>query len=453
MLSLTKHADERAMVFRNPPLPPPISPASAKLIFSILGQPEWSAPVQPLNDIRVLAVTVFLAGPFLSMNLARFGAEVIKVEVPGDGDSVRGLGPFAGPEGVHPTQQTDLDLPTKFLKRTQGVKSVTLNLKDPEGKRLFLELAKQSDVVIENLSPGSMKRLGLDYDAVASVNPGIVYCSISGYGQTGPYAGNPAHDHQIQAMSGMMDINGDPDGPPTRVGVYVSDLVTPLYAAYSIMAALRHREQTGEGQYLDASMMDTLATLMFMEPLEEALAEGQPIRAGNDSRTNPSGVYRVKDADIFITVTNDARWAQLCEAMDAPDLHAEARFATAPGRAEHLEDLRREIQQRLGRLTCADAVARLEAADVPVAPVRTLDEVLADEHFYRRGTLKPMRHGALDDPVAGHVVVGYPIVFSSGPLPDLSGAPALGKHNEDVFGRLLGLDAGQIGALRDKGVV
>jgi len=409
--------------------------------------------VQPLDDIRVLAVTVFLAGPFLSMNLARFGAEVIKVEVPGAGDSVRSVGPFAGPEGVHPTKQTNIDLPTKFLKRTQGVRSVTLNLKDPEGKRLFLELAKQSDVIVENLSPGSMKRLSLDYEAVSAVNPGIIYCSISGYGQTGPYAGNPAHDHQIQAMAGMMDVNGHTDGPPTRVGVYVSDLVTPLYSAFSILAALRERERTGKGQHLDASMMDTLATLMFMEPLEEALEEGQPIRVGNDSRTNPSGVYRVKDADIFITVTNDARWNQLCKALDALELRTDERFATALGRERNLVAARQEVQQRLGRLSCADAVARLQEADVPVAPVRTLDQVLADEHFRRRGTLKPMRHGALDAPVPNRVVVGFPVLFSSGPLPDLTGAPALGEHNNDVFGRLLGMKAAEIQALKDRGVM
>ena len=150
--------------------------------------------MQPLHDIRVLGVTVFLAGPFLSMNLARLGAEVIKVEVPERGDPVRGNGPFAGPKGIHPTRQTAQDISTRFLKRTQGVKSVTLNLKHPQGRKMFLELAKQSDVVIENLAPGSMRRMGLGYDDVAAVNPGLVYCSISGYGQTGPYAEQPAHD-------------------------------------------------------------------------------------------------------------------------------------------------------------------------------------------------------------------------------------------------------------------
>ncbi|MGI9387323.1 MAG: CaiB/BaiF CoA transferase family protein [Methyloligellaceae bacterium] len=409
--------------------------------------------MQPLTDIRVLAVTVYLAGPFLSMNLARFGAEVIKVEIPDIGDSVRSVGPFAGPEGVHPTQQTDMDISTRFLKRTQGVKSITLNLKDPEGRRLFLELAKQSDVVIENLAPGSMKRLGLGYDDVAAVNPGIVYCSISGYGQDGPYANDPAHDYQIQAMAGAMDINGDPHGPPTRLGIFVSDLVTPLYAAYSILAALRDRERTGSGQYLDASMMDTLATLMFMEPLEEALAMGHPVRVGNESRTNPSGLYRTKDDDIFITASGANQWAGLCKALEKPKWLDDPRFAPGGDRAKHLDELRTEIQKRFESLTCQEALDRLRAADVPVAPVRTLPQVLADDHFYQRGTLKPMRHGVTDESVDNGVVVGFPIKFSDGPLPDLAGAPTLGMHNEDVFGRILGLDEERLSDLKKDGVI
>lgn len=409
--------------------------------------------MQPLKDIRVLAVTVFLAGPFLSMNLARFGAEVIKVEIPGIGDSVRGIGPYAGPEGIHSTRQTDDDIATKFLKRTQGVKSLTLNLKDPAGRQLFLDLAKESDVVIENLSPGSMKRLGLGYDDVSKVNPGIVYCSISGYGQDGPYAENPAHDHQIQAMAGMMDINGQPDGPPTRVGVFVSDLATPLYCAYSILAALRHRDQTGEGQYLDASMIDTLATLMFMEPLEEAVELGQPVRVGNDSRTSPTGLYRTKDADIIITAAGLGQWTGLCEALEAPEWLEDPRFDPAGERDKHLDELRAEIQKRIGKMTWAEAIAKLNKADVPVAPVRTLNQIIDDDHFRNRGSLKPMRHAKMDTPIDGRVVAGYPINFSSGPLPDLRGAPTLGMHTDEILGDVLGLSPEDRAKLKNDGVI
>jgi formyl-CoA transferase len=317
---------------------------------------------------------------------------------------------------------------------------------------MFLELAQQSDIVLENLAPGSMRRLGLGYDDVAAVHPSIIYCSISGYGQIGPYAAQPAHDPQIQGMSGLMDINGEADGPPTRVGIYISDLVTPMFAAYSLLAALRHRDQTGQGQYLDASMMDTLATLMFMEPLEEAMEQGVPLRTGNNSRGGPTGLYHTKNADIIITVASEDQWRKLCRALETPEWLEDPRFAEPQGRAIHLDALRQEIQQRLGQYSRDEAVERLAKADVPCAPVRTAAEVMADEHFYQRGTLRPMRHGTLTDPVAG-VVPGFPVLFSGTPLPDLPGAPTLGMHNQEIYHSLLKLSPEQIQQLQAQGIV
>ena len=409
--------------------------------------------MEPLNDIRVLSVTVFLAGPFLGMTLARFGAEVIKVEMPGGGDPIRSVGPYAGPKGINPDRQTDDDLSIRFLKRSEGVKSVTLNLKDAEGRRMFLELAKQSDVVIENLSPGSMARLGLGYADVARVNPGIVYCSIAGYGQTGPYKDLPAHDHQIQAMSGIMDMNGDPDGPPTRIGVFVGDLVTPLYAAYSILGALRHKGRTGQGQYLDASMIDTLATLMFMEPMEYILHEGLPVRAGNQSRESVTGLYRLKDGDVIVTVGSQERWQRLCKALGAEDLLENPRYATAGDQQTRVKELRQEIQDRLGRLCCEDAIALLESAGIPIARVRTLPEVMADKHFRDRGTLRPMRRQGWDEPVERGIVAGFPVIFSGGSLPKLEGGANLGHHNDEIYGRLLHLDQAALSDLKKRGVI
>ncbi len=409
--------------------------------------------MKPLDDIRVLSVTVFLAGPFLSMTLARFGAEVIKVEMPGSGDPVRNIGPYAGPKGISPDRQTEEDLSILFLKRSEGVKSVTLNLKDPEGKRMFLELAKKADVVIENLSPGSMTRLGLGYAEVAEVNPGIVYCSIAGYGQTGPYKDLPAHDHQIQAMSGIMDMNGSPDGPPTRVGVFVGDLVTPLYAAYSILGALRHKEKTGQGQYLDASMIDTLAAMMFMEPMEHVLHAGLPVRAGNDSRNGVTGLYRLTDGDVIITVGTLPRWQNLCTALGANELLENPRYATAEDRETHVGELRREIQDRLGRLGCEDGIALLQSAGIPIARVRTLPEVVEDDHFRDRGTLKPMYRQGSAEPVERGIVAGFPVIFSGGSLPRLEGGAKLGHHNEEVYGRLLDLDPAELAELKERGVL
>ena len=408
--------------------------------------------MQPLHDLRALAVTVFLAGPFLSMNLARLGAEVIKVEIPGRGDPVRGNGPFAGPEGVHSSPQTEQDVSTRFLKRTQGVKSVTLDLKHPQGRQMFLDMAKQSDIVLENLAPGSMTRLGLGYDQVSEVNSGIIYCSISGYGQTGPYASRPAHDPQIQGMSGLMDINGDAEGPPTKVGFYIGDLVTPMFAAYSILAALRDKERTGRGQYLDVSMMDTLAALMFMENLEEDLELGNPLRTGNISRSGPTGLYHTQDADIILTAASDDQWRRLTVALDAPELLEDPRFNSYQNRTINVDEARQEIQGRIGKLTRQQALECLEKADVPCGPVRDVAEVMADEHFYRRGSLLPMRHAGMEEPVPG-ISSGFPVIFSDGPLPELPGAPTLGMNNRDIYGKLLGLGDTDLAALREQGVI
>ena len=409
--------------------------------------------MEPLNDVRVLSVTVFLAGPFLGMTLARLGAEVIKVEMPGGGDPIRSVGPYAGPNGIKPDRQTGDDLSIRFLKRSEGVKSVTLNLKDAEGRRIFLELAKQSDVVIENLSPGSMARLGLGYADVAEVNPGIVYCSISGYGQTGPYKDLPAHDHQIQAMSGIMDMNGDPDGPPTRIGVFVGDLVTPLYAACSILAALRHKEKSGKGQYLDASMIDTLATLMFMEPMEYFLHEGLPPRAGNQSRESVTGLYRLNDGDVIITVGSQDRWRRLCRVLRAEDLLQNPRYATAGDQQTHVKELRQQIQERLGGFGCEHAIKLLEGAGIPIARVRTLPEAIADQHFRDRGTLRPMHRQGSDAPVERGIIPGFPVIFSGGALPALEGGAPLGHHNDEVYDRLLGLDQAALSDLKKRGVI
>ena len=408
--------------------------------------------MEPLKDIRVLAVTVYLAGPFCSMNLARMGAEVIKVEIPGKGDPVRGNGPFAGPKGTHTQRQTDDDISTRFLKRTQGVKSVTLDLKTPKGKQMFLDMAKECDVVLENLAPGSLRRIGLGYDEVAKVNSGIVYCSISGYGQTGPYADKPAHDPQIQGMSGLMDINGEEDRPPVKVGFYIGDLVTPMFACYSILAALREKDRTGQGQYLDVSMMDTLVSMMFMENLEETIADGQPLRTGNISRSGPTGLYETKDGDLSLTVTSDEQWGRLSRALDAPNLLENPLFSDYVARTTNVEAARQEIQRLLGEFSLDDALKRLEEFDVPCAPVRTAEQVMNDQHFWDRGSLLPMLNAAMGGPVEG-VASGFPVKFSGGELPTLPGAPTLGMHNKEIFEKLLGLSEEDLKKLAKENVI
>ena len=408
--------------------------------------------MQPLNDIRVLAVTGFLAGPYASMNLARLGAEVIKVEVPGKGDPVRGNGPFIGPKGKHPQPQTPDDISTRFLKRNQGVKSVTLNLKRPIGKQMFLDLAKSADIMLENLAPGSLTRMGLGYDDVAAVNPAIIYCSISGYGQTGEYAHKPAHDPQIQGMSGLMEINGHPDGPPTRVGFYIGDLVTPLFACYSILAALRDKDRTGKGQYLDVSMMDTLTSIMLMDTLEDDVEMGLPLRMGNTTRGGPTGLYRTRDGELTLTAASDDQWRRLANALDAPELAEDPRFAEFHSRTANVVEAREEIQNRMLNFNRDEALERFEKFDVPSGAVRTVNEAISDNHFWERRSLLPMRHGKIENPVPG-IAAGFPVIFSDENLPEPYGAPTLGMHNAEIYGNLLNLTPKDIAALKREGVI
>ena len=408
--------------------------------------------MQPLSDIRVLAITGFLAGPYTSMNLARMGAEVIKIERPGQGDPIRNNGPFIGPEGKNPRSQGENDISTRFLKRNQAVKSITLNLKTPKGKRMFLDMVKTSDVVLENLAPGSLRKMGLGYEDLAAINPSIIYCSISGYGQTGQYADKPAHDPQIQAMSGLMEINGDPEGPPTRVGFYIGDLVPPLFACYSIMLALRERDRTSKGQFLDVSMMDTLTSLMFMDTLEDDVEMGLPLRMGNTTRGGPTGLYKTSDGEVTITVASDDQWSRLMKALDALDLINDERFKEYYNRTANVVEAREVIQNLVGKLTREEAIQRFERHDVPCGPVRTVAEVREDQHFWDRGSLLPMRHGALSEPVDG-IASGFPVIFSGGDLPEPYGAPTLGMHNVEIYEELLSIGGKELEDLKAKGVI
>jgi crotonobetainyl-CoA:carnitine CoA-transferase CaiB-like acyl-CoA transferase len=248
-------------------------------------------------------------------------------------------------------------------------------------------------------------------------------------------------------------MNGDPDGPPTRIGIFVGDLVTPLYAAYSILGALRHKEKTGQGQYLDASMIDTLVTLMFMEPMEYFLHEGLPVRAGNQSRESVTGLYRLRDGDVIVTVGSQDRWQRLCNALGAEDLLENPRYATASDQQTRVNELRRAIQDRLGRLGCEEVIALLEGAGIPIAKTRTLPEVMADKHFRDRGTLRPMHRQGSDEPVERGIVAGFPVIFSGGSLPKLEGGANLGHHNDENYGRLLHLDQAALSELKKRGVI
>ena len=393
----------------------------------------------PLDGVRVLDLSRLVSGNMISLQLADFGAEVIKVEDPKKGD---------------PLRHWDIqDQPTAWKVYSRNKKSITLDLRSSEGSALLLQLVEEADVFIENFRPGTLEKTDFPPDKLMQTNPNLILVRVSGWGQTGPYKDLPAHDHQIQAMSGIMDMNGAADGPPTRVGFFVGDLVTPLYAAYSILGALRVKEKTGQGQYLDASMIDTLATLMFMEPVEHILDEGKPPRAGNDARHDVTGLYRLTDGDVIITVGSPLRWEKLCRALDAENLLNDPRYATNAGRQEHVDTLRQAIQQRLGRHNCVDGIALLEGAGVPVARVRTLPEAVNDRHFRDRGTLKPMYRYGSSEAVEPGIISGFPIAFSGGELPKLDGGAPLGQHNAEIFGKLLNLDELALQNLKKNGVI
>ena len=408
--------------------------------------------MQPLSDLRVIAITGFLAGPFLGMTLARLGAEVIKIERPGTGDATRSAGPFAGAGGISDERRTPEDISTRFLKRNQGVKSVTLDLKSERGREVLLDLARNSHVLIENLAPGAMSRMGLGYEHISEANPSLIYCSITGYGQSGPYSRMPAHDPQVQGMSGLMDVNGHPDGPPTRVGFYIGDMVAPLYAAIAISGALRVREETGEGQHLDVSMMDSIMALMSIDNLEEDIARGLPLRMGNNTRAGPTGLYHASDGDVIITIASDEQWGRLAAALDRADWHDDPRFDSFDSRNAHVEATRDAIQAGVGQLTRSEVLDKLVGHGVPCAPVRTAPEALEDQHFHDRGTLFDMRHAGLDEPMDA-AVTGFPVLFDGKPLPQPPGAPTLGMHNREVYQGILGLDEPELRELQDSGTI
>jgi crotonobetainyl-CoA:carnitine CoA-transferase CaiB-like acyl-CoA transferase len=407
-----------------------------------------------LSDLRVLDLTVALAGPFCTLNLAGMGAEVIKIEAPGGGDIARWNPPYVGPSGVHFGRPEGEDMSVSMMNRARNKKSITLDLKSERGHEVFLALARHADVVVENFSEGTAERLGVGYDAVREVNPRIVYCSISGLGQHSAQPELKSMDIIVQALSGIMDVTGFADGPPVRVGVPVGDLTAPLYATSGILAALWYRERTGRGQHLDVSLVDCLSALVAEEHFDVFEQAGFPSRNGNfHARLTPFGVYRASDGYVAIGAVTD-RWAALLfEAMGQPQLAADPRFAERGPRAANSAALNEMIEAWTSTLTRDELVDVLfEQRRVPAVRVRGPREMIEDEQLLARGAVVPLEHPTLGyaEPVKGS---GLPIRFSEGHAGFDRPSPVLGQHNEDVYGTLLGLDAAQLEALRGDGVI
>ncbi len=393
--------------------------------------------MQPLDDLVVIDLSRALAGPYCTMMLADLGARVIKVEAPDGGDDTRGWGPpFVGGESAY------------FLSINRNKQSVTLNLKHPRGRDLLLCLAERADVLVENFRPGAMDRLGLGYAAVHARLPRLVYCSISGFGQTGPYRERAAYDLIVQGMGGIMGITGEPDGPPMRVGVAVADICAGMFAAYAILAALHVRERTGRGQWVDAAMLDgQVAWMTYMAANYFATGE-DPARVGS-AHLNlvPYQPFATRDGFVNVAVGSEGLWQRFCDALELP-IARDARFATNAARVAHRRELLDLLVPVFRRRTTAEWVERLLRAGVPAGPISRMSEVMTDPQVRHREMVVELEH-----PRAGRVTVnGVPVKLSETPGAVRTPPPLLGEHTDEVL-RGLGLSRDEVSALREEGVI
>jgi crotonobetainyl-CoA:carnitine CoA-transferase CaiB-like acyl-CoA transferase len=409
--------------------------------------------MKPLEGLVVLDLTRFLAGPYCTLLLAGLGAEVIRVQPP-SGDPYRDRPPFAGPKGTSFTRQTDDDVNVAILHRARGKKSVTLNLREPAGIELFHKLAAHADVVVENYLPGTIEKMGLGFPVLQALNPRIILCSISGFGQRGPYRDWRAFDPIVQGMSGIASVTGDADRPPgVRCGALVSDTSSALYAMIGILSALRARERTGQGDWIDVAMLDG-SFFLLADVLEYAVAGAPPERHGNaHAGTVPFNVYPARDGWVTICAVTADEWLHVLKALGREDLVDDPRFeASAASRADHREEIDGLVGAWIGKHTTAEAVAILQKAGVPAGPVLDVPQALADEHLHAREMVVDLEH-----PTHGRVPglrgAGMPIKFRNHRAAFDAPAPALGAHNEDVYGRFLGLTQADVAKLAADGVI
>ncbi|MBC5784162.1 CoA transferase [Ramlibacter sp. USB13] len=408
-----------------------------------------------LDGIRVLDLSRVLAGPWCTQTLADLGADVIKIERPGTGDDTRTWGPpfLKGRDGQDTAEAA------YYLGTNRNKRSVTCDIAQPEGQALVRELAKHCDVFVENFKVGDMARYGLDYGSIRAINPRIVYCSVTGFGQTGPYRERAGYDYAIQGMGGLMSITGERDdlgGGPQKVGVAVADLFTGMYSTVGILAALRHAERTGEGQYLDMALLD-VQTAMLANLGANYLVSGKvPGRAGNAHQNIvPYQVFEVAPAEdgskdhIILAVGNDGQFAKFCQVAGRPELASDARFAKNQDRVRNRAVLVPMLEDVMKTRRKHEWLPALEAAKVPCGAINNLAEVFADPHVQSRGMVHQWRH-----PLADSLnLVASPLKLGGTPVRTDLPPPLLGQHTEQVLGEVLGWDAARIAALRAKEVI
>jgi formyl-CoA transferase len=404
----------------------------------------------PLSHIRVLDLTRVLAGPWCAQNLADLGADVIKVERPKKGDDSRAF----GPPWVKDANGKDTTESAYFMSANRGKKSITIDISKPAGQTLVRELAKDADVVLENYKTGDLPRYGLGYEDLKKINPKIIYCSITGFGQTGPYREKPGYDFMVQGMGGFMSVTGErdnkPGGGPQRAGVPIVDIMTGMYSTIAVCAAIAHRAETGIGQFIDMALLDTQVAILANQG-GNYLATGEP--PGRLGNTHPNIVpYQsigTKDGAIILACGNDNLFNRLCQEADAMHLAKDPRFATNAARVTNRDVLDDLLAPIMAKRTTAEWVKALEAAGVPCGPINNLKEVFEDPQVQARGMRIEMPHAS-----AGKVpLIRGPMRFSETPVEHKLAPPLLGQHTDEVLSKALGKSVEEIAKLKADGIV
>ena len=405
---------------------------------------------KPLDHLRVIDMSRILAGPWCGQTFADLGAEVIKIERPGTGDDTRGW----GPPFMSDAEGNETDTAAYFLSANRGKKSVTVDITKPEGQDIIRRLVAESDVLLENYKVGGLKKYGLDYESLSKVNPGLVYCSITGFGQTGPYSPRAGYDFLIQAMGGLMSVTGEaearPGGGPQKIGVALSDILTGLYTVIGALSALAYREKTGRGQHVDMALLDVTVASMANQAMNYLIAGNVPTTMGNaHPNIVPYEAYKAADHYIILAVGNDAQFRRFCEVAGRVDLADNDRYATNRSRVENREELGPILNEIIAARPRAFWLEELEKVGVPCGPINNLEQVFDDPHIQSRGARQEVEH-----PEAGALpTVANPIRLSESPITYDRAPPVLGQHNADVLTGLLGMDADEIAELKEKGIV
>jgi crotonobetainyl-CoA:carnitine CoA-transferase CaiB-like acyl-CoA transferase len=400
-----------------------------------------TAPIGPLSGLRVLDLTRVLAGPTCTQMLGDLGAEVIKIERPEAGDDTRGFAPPFVPN----TKES-----AYFVGVNRNKKSVTLDIAKPEGQAIIHKLLEHCDILVENFKVGALAKYGLGFEQLAKTHPRLIYCSITGFGQTGPYAPRPGYDALIQAMGGVMSLTGEPNGSPQKVGVPVADLFAGLYGCIGILAAVNHRNNTGQGQQIDIGMLDTHVAWLANQGMNYLATGENPPRLGNQHpNIAPYQEFPTKDGYIILAVGNDPTFERFCKAFGQEALLADPRFATNPIRVQNRQLVTDTLTPVMKSKTTAEWIEALEALKIGCGPINTLEQVFADPHVQAREMVVEMAHGSGETVK----VIANPVKLSVTPPSYRSAPPVLGEHTQDVLTSVLKMSASDIATLKEKGIV